>query len=47
MKNNNGDAKKMDKRVTINGNKISGENITVVQIINVINADADYSDNTR
>jgi len=47
MKNNNGDAKKMDKRVTINGNKISGENITVVQIINVINADADNSDNTR
>ena len=47
MKGGNGDAKKPDKHVTINGNKISGENITVVQIVNIINVEIENSDNTK
>jgi hypothetical protein len=47
MKGSNGDAKKADKHVTINGNKISGENITVVQIVNIINVEIENSDNTK
>lgn len=47
MKGGNGDAKKIDNHITINGNKMSGENITVVQIINIINLEIENSDNTK
>jgi hypothetical protein len=35
------------QRRQINGNKISGENITVVQIVNIINVEIENSDNTK
>jgi hypothetical protein len=47
MKGDTGNAKKTDKHVTINGNKISGENITLVQIVNVISVEIDSSNNQK
>ncbi|MCX7205494.1 MAG: hypothetical protein NT086_05805 [Proteobacteria bacterium] len=47
MKSGTGNTKKIDKHVTINGNKISGENITVIQIVNVINVGIDNSNDTK
>ena len=42
LKNDGGNAKKKVPYVTLNGNTISGENVTVVQIVNIVNSQSDH-----
>ena len=42
LKSGSGNVKNKESYVTLNGNNISGENITVVQIVNIVNSKSDH-----
>lgn len=42
LKNGGSNAKKKEFYVKLNGNTISGENVTVVQIVNIVNSQSDH-----